>query len=201
MNTFSDYEAAALSTAVYPGQGGPLGLMYVSLKGAGEAGEFAQHLVEDRAIPVDLLKKEIGDELWYCAAKARELGTTLGELLGTDVIETLEDTLDFTTNSVRHLALVGAAQAGQFAEQVGKAIRDDGMGAIEINAQAGTIIEQGLNSKRVEQLSQLLVDHVEHLVQKARALDTSLAEIGAANIAKLQDRKTRGVLGGSGDNR
>lgn len=199
MNTFSAYEAAALTTAVYPGQGGPLGLMYVALKGAGEAGEFAQHLVEDRAIPVDLLKKEIGDEFWYCAAKARELGTTLGELLGSDVIETVEETLDFTTVSVRHLALVGAAQAGQFAEQVGKAIRDDGMGAVEFSSEGPR--ELGPSTKRIEQLRQLLADHVEHLVQKARALDTSLAEIGAANIAKLQDRKDRGVLGGSGDNR
>lgn len=91
MNTFAEYENAALGTAIYPGQGSSLGLMYVALKGAGEAGEFAEHV--GKAIRDDgfgdaeltdkrrtALIKEIGDQLWYCAAKAKELGTTLAEV-------------------------------------------------------------------------------------------------------------------------
>lgn len=103
MNTFSEYESAALDTAIYPGQGRPLGLMYVALKGAGEAGEFAEHVgkairdddfgqrpVPDRVVLLTnerraLLRKEVGDELWYLAAKARELGTTLSDIAAENI--------------------------------------------------------------------------------------------------------------------
>jgi hypothetical protein len=108
VNTFAEYEAAALDTAIYPGQGGPLGLMYVALKGAGEAGEFAEHVgkaIRDDAYgqvrnhPVEfnrfgyvsltderraLLRKEVGDQL---AAKARELDTTLSEIAAENIVK------------------------------------------------------------------------------------------------------------------
>jgi len=110
MNTFEEYERAALDTAVYPGQGTALGLMYVALKMNGEAGELAEHVgkaVRDDALLAHtmsyskrteatpdvfcqggelapdrraLLRKEVGDVLWYLAATARELGTTLSEI-------------------------------------------------------------------------------------------------------------------------
>lgn len=96
------YQHIALKSAIYPGRGTALGLMYVALKGCGEAGEFAEHvgkalrddkfgrglrsnldgsvgaevvhLTDDRR---DKLIKEIGDELWYLAAKCAELNITL----------------------------------------------------------------------------------------------------------------------------
>lgn len=103
MNTFDEYEAAALGLAIYPGRGGALGMMYVALKGAGEAGEFAEHL--GKAIRDDgygtgtteltperhaLLCKEVGDQLWYLAAKANELGTSLSAIAGANIAK-LED--------------------------------------------------------------------------------------------------------------
>jgi NTP pyrophosphatase (non-canonical NTP hydrolase) len=91
--TFEEYEKNALSTAIYPGQGEPLGLAYVALKMNGEAGEFAEHLgksMRDDGFGVDtnqftnsrkeLLQKELGDVLWYLAAGAKELGTSLSEV-------------------------------------------------------------------------------------------------------------------------
>lgn len=111
-NALNMYQRLATGTAVYPGQGTPLGLCYVALKGAGEAGEFAEHvgkamrddsfmdhiethkptgenpgegdchtfsgnvLTEERR---ELLIKEIGDQLWYLAAKCSELDITLSE--------------------------------------------------------------------------------------------------------------------------
>jgi NTP pyrophosphatase (non-canonical NTP hydrolase) len=100
---FSEYARLATRSAIYPGQGTPLGLAYVALKMNGEAGEFAEHvgkaMRDDALIPAlqtkvagfptadlsasltperrDLLIKEIGDVLWYLAAACRELGTTL----------------------------------------------------------------------------------------------------------------------------
>jgi len=99
-NALNLYQRLATGTAIYPGQGSPLGLIYVALKGAGEAGEFAEHvgkaMRDDGFITMEdvdeeitdgqltperraLLIKEIGDELWYLAAKCNELDTTLSE--------------------------------------------------------------------------------------------------------------------------
>jgi NTP pyrophosphatase (non-canonical NTP hydrolase) len=96
--TFEEYEEGAVSTAIYPGQGSALGLIYVALKMNGEAGEFAEHVgkalrddhfLGDRDHPNSqkltdqrhaLLTKEIGDVLWYLAAAAKELGTDLSTI-------------------------------------------------------------------------------------------------------------------------
>lgn len=92
--TLNSYQKAATGTAIYPGQGTFWGLCYVSLKGAGEAGEFSekvgkllrddgmQHDSRCADIPADKranLILEIGDDLWYVAAKCNELGVTLEE--------------------------------------------------------------------------------------------------------------------------
>ncbi len=87
----NEYQDNAITTAVYPGRGSPLGLIYVALKMNGEAGEFAEHVgkalrddnyMQDELTPERnlLLKKELGDVLWYIAAAAKELGFTLDEI-------------------------------------------------------------------------------------------------------------------------
>lgn len=98
------YQALATKTAIYPGQGTPLGLAYVALKLNGEAGEFAEHVgkamrddgfgempgygafVRGEGLQGDLtpdrrakIIKEIGDVLWYLSAACNELGITLEE--------------------------------------------------------------------------------------------------------------------------
>lgn len=40
----NEYQQIATKSAIYPGQGTPLGLAYVALKMNGEAGEFAEHV-------------------------------------------------------------------------------------------------------------------------------------------------------------
>jgi hypothetical protein len=205
MNSFSAYEEAALSTAVYPNQGEPLGLVYVTLKASGEAGEFAGHFLE--AGGVKLMAKEVGDELWYVAAKARELGRCLFELLGTDNIDEFETTsVNGEAMSIGALGLYGTKYAGDFSEQLGKAMRDDQFGQFRELPVVGDPIYRecelvALTPERREKLLGILVDHAKNLALKAYAIGTPLSVIAAENVAKLQDRKARGVLGGSGDNR
>lgn len=43
-NALNTFQRIATKSAVYPGQGSPLGLAYVALKLNGEAGEFAEHV-------------------------------------------------------------------------------------------------------------------------------------------------------------
>lgn len=103
-NALDMYQQIATKSAIYPGQGTALGLIYAALKGAGEAGEFAEHvgkaMRDDGLIDTyvrefddtgvisfkDLtperkmaLIKEIGDQLWYLSAKCNELGISLSE--------------------------------------------------------------------------------------------------------------------------
>ena len=95
-NALDEYQQIATKTAIYPGNGTPLGLIYAALKGAGEAGEFAEHVgkamrddsfgqctqpdgdhVELTPDRKEKLIKEIGDQLWYLSAKCNELGISL----------------------------------------------------------------------------------------------------------------------------
>lgn len=101
-NLLDEYQKVASGSAIYPGQGTPLGLAYCGLKLNGEAGELAEHvgkamrddgLMSAQLINSDgtggtsmgkltperreLILKEIGDCLWYLGALCRELGTTL----------------------------------------------------------------------------------------------------------------------------
>lgn len=88
--TLIQYQQQARSTAIYPGQGEALGLIYTALKLAGESGEFAEKIgkaIRDESFGLDqqeaqsirpdrkqALILELGDVLWYIANAAAELG-------------------------------------------------------------------------------------------------------------------------------
>lgn len=96
--TLSEYQAGALSTALYHDlwPDGRYNLVYPALGLAGEAGEFVdkvKKLVRDHAragvstpqgaITPELyeaLVKELGDVLWYVATCAHDLGVDLDEV-------------------------------------------------------------------------------------------------------------------------
>lgn len=82
------------------------------------------------------------------------------------------------------LGLVG--EAGEIANKVKKVIRDD----------AGK-----LSQLRRNELVQELGDVLWYVAILAKTLDASLADIAAGNLAKLAERKERGTLRGSGDQR
>lgn len=97
------YQEVAIKSAIYPGQGTPFGVMYCAL-GLGEAGEVQNKVKKmfrddgvidlvhegDNAYSAEMyettderkraIMKEMGGNLWYLAALARELGTTLSEI-------------------------------------------------------------------------------------------------------------------------
>ena len=87
MITFSEYQQEAFQTAIYPNAGDGYWI-YPLLGLVGETGELSEKLKKnirdhnghlgdtDR----ELLKKEVGDILWYLSALARELGFDFGEI-------------------------------------------------------------------------------------------------------------------------
>lgn len=85
--TLTGYQLTATKSAIYPGQGSNLGLIYCALKLNGEAGELAEHvgkamrddgLMKSRMTRErrELIIKEIGDCLWYLSAICNELDIT-----------------------------------------------------------------------------------------------------------------------------
>lgn len=81
----NDYQAAALTTAVYPEN---KRIIYPALGMNGEAGEVAdkvKKVIRDNEQEfTDENKRaiayEVGDVLWYCATMAHDLGYTLEEV-------------------------------------------------------------------------------------------------------------------------
>lgn len=92
---FTEYQTAALETAVYPGRG--KNLYYPALGLNGEAGEVAEKvkklerdnggiLTDERA---EDIAKELGDCLWYISELATQIGASL-EVIAQMNIEKLE---------------------------------------------------------------------------------------------------------------
>jgi len=103
-------------------------------------------------------------------------------------IDTWTGLLPGTKQGRFYLTLKLAGEAGEVAEKMGKLIRDKG-GWDHIG-------REDLHALTLE-----LGDVFWYLSVLAYDLGITLEEVANANISKLQNRKERGVLKGSGDNR
>ena len=79
-----------------------------------------------------------------------------------------------------------AGEAGEIANKVKKIIRDD-----------GGILQPGVRDALKDELGDVLW----YIAGVARALSADLNEVAILNLVKLQSRKNRGKIGGSGDTR
>lgn len=79
-----------------------------------------------------------------------------------------------------------AGESGEFAEKVGKIIRDRG-GKLGADERAALADELG--------------DVMWYVAEVATVLDLDLGEVGRRNLEKLRSRAERGVIRGSGDRR
>ncbi len=111
-NALDEYQQLATTSAIYPGQGTPFGLMYAAL-GLAEAGEvqnkvkkifrddgviefvsggldeggyetYFKPVSEDRK---QQIAKELGGLLWYAAACCNEIGLKLSEVAAGNLLE------------------------------------------------------------------------------------------------------------------
>lgn len=81
---------------------------------------------------------------------------------------------------------LGLGEAGEVQGKIKKVMRDD---------------DGNLTSEKTKEISKELGDSLWYIAQTATELGLSLDDIAAGNLEKLEDRKNRGVLKGSGDNR
>ncbi|UCF20717.1 MAG: nucleoside triphosphate pyrophosphohydrolase family protein [Gemmatimonadota bacterium] len=108
---------------------------------------------------------------YQTAAHRTSLGATYGE---GDIARLIYPTLKL------------AGEAGEFAEKVGKLIRD----------KDGRVSEEDRDALRDE-----LGDVLWYVAEVATVLDLDLDAVGRRNIEKLASRAERGVIQGSGDKR
>ncbi|MCC6311429.1 MAG: nucleoside triphosphate pyrophosphohydrolase family protein [Trueperaceae bacterium] len=87
-------------------------------------------------------------------------------------------------------ALKLAGEAGEVAEKLGKFMRDEGYRPGD-----------ELNAEQREKMVKELGDVLWYVANLAADLGVSLEHVAAVNLEKLQSRKARGVIGGSGDDR
>jgi len=88
---FNDYQKEARKTAVYPNIG--KNFIYPTLGLCGESGEVAEKIkkiIRDDSGNIsdekrELLKKELGDILWYVSNLASELGLDLSDIAETNI--------------------------------------------------------------------------------------------------------------------
>lgn len=89
-------------------------------------------------------------------------------------------------------------EAGEIQGKVSKLIRDNNI----IQHDGSTEYQiYGLSNEEREPIKKELGDLLWHMSMLAHDLGFSMSEIAQANLDKLEDRRKRGVLGGSGDNR
>jgi hypothetical protein len=211
---FNEYQKRALSTAQFPSfkliahdsavmQEEPIDLIYPTLGLVGECYELFEKVHE--AIEFDelvlnadwrsLVVLELGDILWYVAVLSDKLGHNLS-VIATHDFEVSDVTFeswimcecagcgvppeDYVINSSTDLLCC----AGQFAECVKKVLRDS-LGNINFGDQ----IRLGLI------LHKMLV----MLGLSAISINSTFNHIAIKNIEKLESRKARNVISGSGD--
>jgi len=100
--------------------------------------------------------------------------------------EAYETLIHKDRDNMAYFALGVAGEAGEVADKIKKVIRDQG----------GTMTD-----KDKHEVAKEMGDVLWYLSQLATYIGKDFSEIAQISIDKLRDRKERGVIGGSGDNR
>lgn len=107
-----------------------------------------------------------------------------------------------TPLGLAYVALKLNGEAGEFAEHVGKAMRDDGLGnglyydGREVQ-EAGTELTQNRRASLIKEIGDVLW----YCQAACRELGITMSQAALINLTKLQSRSERGQLQGSGDER
>ena len=192
---YKDYQKQAVTTKIYKDE---IGLPYVFLGLIGELGElrekscfFVGQRAFDKEIRLDI-SAEGGDVCWYVAAACEELQfdadtvfLNYGEISQPQIVGHMAH---FEESKLIHPLNYSMTQASNCAEVVKKYLRDD---------YPNPICDEK-KEKIKKHLQGLIVGLMQFLViDNGFSMELLLKQ----NVDKLQSRKDRGVLKGSGDNR
>lgn len=176
VKSFKEYSDAALTTRIYPNVGN--NYPYVLFGLIGETGELFEKF--DILSDQELLIKEVGDVMWYLAGTYDEMKI---DIAGAEKNINIKFSPNVKSGK-QYLLNQIMVHNGKLFETVKKAIRDNN----------GVIDEA-----RKEKIKNALDTLVAYVTEICHVYDVSVFEVMQANIDKLQGRKERGTLGGSGD--
>lgn len=227
---FLIYQQKAIKTAIYPsvGQGE---LQYPELGTLSELGEVAsliKKLIRDGVSNFSSFKNdiisELGDVLWYLAIYDWEVKNSiedfnkfqvspeqktlilnkLKEIQEIDFIESFKDNFDSGINIYYPYSKedVFSLKDTNCKIQIGNYLHQTYFGLFEHCTNLILLdFLSFFNIKEAEKYKQSLSFALHYVAFIARYLDSSIYEVAQKNIEKLESRKNRNVLGGSGDNR
>lgn len=176
-----DYQTGASTTADYPGRGfGPLGLAYTATGLISEVGEWSDAVMQ--ATGNDNIIRELGDVYWYFSQTCLEIGVKPSDALAARTF----NEVTVTTYPFEVAQNIATRACFRLADQVKKHIRDDMDGITDIRASA-----------IAWQVGEIMVAVIGH----ANLLRLDVNEVARINLAKLADRKERGVIHGTGGHR
>jgi len=181
------YQKQAWDTALYPNKGS--NLYYPSL-GLGESGEVQIYYLNNQKIDKNEVCKELGDILWYIAALHTEMGLKMSDTFGPCFEQyqiNLWNTISYDKKGKNQLhCVLGLGRSGEIQNIVKKIMRDD-----------SGVLRDDKKGKIVENLKELM----KFVSLLCSELEVELIDVAQKNIDKLNSRKDRGVITGSGDNR
>lgn len=177
-----EYMLKTRETAIYPRD---VALPYLVLGLVGEIGELKEAIRNGNGV-----SKEAGDVLWYAFRLTDEV---YGDKLTDNDISKQWRVFETGIYGYDDLPIEGMyAQASIVAEIIKKAVRDSGRTVPESKI---IMLSECLNK---------IVYYVSRIAKQENAnigSTHSLEQYAIANIEKLQSRKSRNVIGGSGDER
>lgn len=173
----NQYQQEAFKTAIYPNQG--KNLVYATLGLLEESGEVAEKVGTGRQINNEEVIKELGDVLWYLACCCTEMQVDLKLIYQKSLNKD-------APKSVKSLIATLFQATSKVAGKVKKTIRDD-----------KGILQEAKKLEIIEHLASSMIC----LSILSETINSSLEEVASKNLEKLLDRKDRGKLKGSGDNR
>lgn len=106
-----------------------------------------------------------------------------------------------TVNGLMYTALGLAGEAGEIANKVKKVYRDELYYTISDVSVNSPSIKYSYELDIIDNLEKEIGDVLWYCAQICTELGINLGDAATSNLMKLEDRKERGVIGGSGDNR
>lgn len=174
---FKEYEVKAKSTALYKPE---VAVAYVTLGLSGETGEFIEKLMFSEC-ETDLIRKEVGDILWYTAMIRQELN-----------LDPIEWPI-LKENPDEEIIMKPFVCVGIVCENVKKWIRDDCNGN---KAAFPEDRKKKIHAALIENLKAL-----QYICFQAFGEECTLEKVAEENVQKLAERKSHNAIHGSGDNR
>ena len=193
----SEWVSRAMGLAVYPGQGTSAGVIYTALGLCGESGEVIEPIKKavrdsEGTMPFSKrqeLMKELGDVIWYTFAFCKECRVSWQSLFDRGGLSAHTVPFDGTTEDAQRWL------------QSAHHNRSPEMNALRLADRVGRIAGVQESTPGMCPDINLMKSILTTVADISANYGFTIGEVFDINLAKLESRKKRGVLHGSGNDR